>query len=139
MKWLIIGNGFLGNTIFETIDKNKNEVKISDYKNNGIDVTDDSSIEEFFQKFIPDITINCAAVSKVDIIENNSKGALEVNGYGSQKIALACKKYNSRLIHISTDSVFDGKKGMYIETDHVNPINEYAKTCLLYTSDAADE
>lgn len=131
MKWLIIGNGFLGKTIFESIDKNKNEVQISDYKNEGIDVTDNSSIQEYFQKFLPDITINCAAISNVDNIENNPNAGLEVNAYGSQKIALACKKYNSKLIHISTDSVFDGKKGMYTEIDSVHPINEYAKTkCL---------
>lgn len=127
-KILIIGNGFLGKNLHNTAIKNKISVEISDYKKNGIDVTNISSINKFFEMYCPEIVVNCSAVSQVDESEKNQKHALNVNAYGAENVAKACKKYNVKLIHISTDSVFNGKKGMYTEKDTLNPINQYSKT-----------
>ena len=127
-KILIIGNGFLGEKLHNVVIKNKISVEISDYKKNGIDVTNISSINKFFEIHCPEIVVNCSAVSRVDECEKNPKHALNVNAYGAENVAKACKKYNAKLIHISTDSVFNGKKGMYTESDKLEPINEYSRT-----------
>jgi dTDP-4-dehydrorhamnose reductase len=78
--------------------------------------------------FKPDIIINCAALTNLEQIESNSKKAYLVNAYGVKNIADVCKRNKIKMIHISTDSVFDGTQGMYSESDIPNPVNEYAKS-----------
>ena len=128
-KILIIGKGFLGNTT-SIIAKTKNfqVFEASQKSDIRIDITNIESVENAVKKTSPDIILNCAALTQVDEIEENPKNAFEVNAYGAQNIAKISSKYSSRLIHISTDSVFDGKKGNYLETDKPNPINEYGKS-----------
>ena len=78
----------------------------------------------------PDIVINCAGLLP-PLTETNPDLAKEVNTYGAIRVAAACKDHNTRLIHISTDAVFDGKvpHAPYKEEDEVgNPANEYAFT-----------
>ena len=128
VKILIVGNGFLGKNLHNIAIKNKISIEISDYKKNGIDVTNISSIDKFFEIHCPEIVVNCSAISQVDECEKNPKHALNVNAYGAENVAKVCKKYNTKLIHISTDSVFNGKKGMYTESDKLEPKNEYART-----------
>ena len=128
VKILIVGNGFLGKNLHNIAIKNKISIEISDYKKNGIDVTNISSIDKFFEIHCPEIVVNCSVISQVDECEKNPKHALNVNAYGAENVAKACKKYNTKLIHISTDSVFNGKKGMYTESDKLEPKNEYART-----------
>ena len=128
-RLLIIGQGFLGKTI-STIAETKNfEVYRGSYRNNQrVDVRKLESIENIVKKINPDIIINCAALTDLDSIEKESKNAYEVNAYGAGNISKIASKYSKRLIHISTDSVFDGKKGNYLESDKPNPINEYSKS-----------
>tara|TARA_B110000467_G_C18325238_1_gene488452 strand:+ start:1611 stop:2468 length:858 start_codon:yes stop_codon:yes gene_type:complete len=128
-KILFIGNGFLGNKI-SSISKTKNfQTFVASQKNdNIIDVRNIESVENIIRKINPDIVFNCAAITKLDEIEKNSKNAFAVNAYGAENIAKIVSKYSKRLIHISTDSVFDGKKGNYLENDNPHPINEYGKS-----------
>lgn len=128
-KILVIGNGFLGKTINSYKSKNYDIICIS--RNNSkitVDIRDIENLEKIITKINPQIIINCAALTNIDEIEKNSKEAFEVNSYGAKNIASIASKYNIRLIHISTDSVFDGKKEMYSEKDEPIPINEYAKS-----------
>ena len=125
---LIIGNGFLGDNLQKNAINQGLKSHISDYKKSGADVTNISSIEKVIEEEKPRIVINCSAISNIDIIENNPKKAFEVNATGVKNIAIICKKFNLKLIHISTDSVFDGTKKMYTEKDIPNPINEYSKS-----------
>lgn len=128
-KILIIGNGFLGNKI-SSIAKTKNfQVFVASQKSdNIIDVRNIESVENVIKKINPDIVFNCAAITELDKIEINSKNAFAVNAYGAENIAKIVSKFSKRLIHISTDSVFDGKKGNYLENDVTKPINEYGKS-----------
>jgi len=128
-KLLIIGKGFLGN-IISIIAKTKNFQVFEASHNSGIriDVRKIESVEDVIKKTNPAIIINCAAITELDKIEKESKNAYEVNSYGAQNIAKISSKYSTRLIHISTDSVFDGKKGNYLESNKPNPINEYGKS-----------
>ena len=128
-KILVIGNGFLGKSI--NLFKSENYEITCVSKNNSeltVDIRNIKSLEKIIIKTNPQIIINCAALTNVDEIEKNSKEAFEVNSYGAENIAKIASKYNIRLLHISTDSVFDGKKGMYSEEEIPIPINEYAKS-----------
>jgi len=97
-----------------------------------LDLSGDSNINHYFnnnKKF--DIIINCAAYTAVDKAEEESKLASQINHLAVKKIAEIASKQEAKLIHISTDYVFDGESGKpYTETDTTNPINVYGKTKL---------
>ncbi len=127
---LVIGSGFLGNAICNESSKSKIKTVGTHFKNKGtfVDITKIDSIEKLVQREEPDVIYNCAALTNIDEIEIDPKHAYSVNAYGAKNIATISSKYGCKLIHISTDSVFDGKKGFYSEEDQTNPINEYAKS-----------
>tara|TARA_B100000686_G_C16613283_1_gene875003 strand:+ start:20 stop:880 length:861 start_codon:yes stop_codon:yes gene_type:complete len=77
----------------------------------------------------PDVIINCAAYTNVDNAEENKSEARNVNVLGLLNIIKSSSK-NTKIIHISTDYVFDGDKGSYLENDIKNPLNYYGKTKL---------
>jgi len=128
-KILIIGKGFLGNAIFNTALKNKFQCITTKYSSEEkIDICNYDLIEKFITKTKPDYIINCAGLTNTDKIESDSTKAYEVNAYGVKNLALIANKKNILLVHISTDSVFDGNSKWYNEEKEPNPINEYAKT-----------
>lgn len=135
-KTVIIGCGFLGSKIFTILKNNEKKVigtnfqkKSDEFKN--LDITNFDLVNSFLNKEKPDLVINCAANTNIDYLEKNEKYANLINGVGVENIAKTCKKISSKLIHISTDSVFDGTKGSYKEEDSTNPINVYGKSKLL--------
>jgi dTDP-4-dehydrorhamnose reductase len=76
-----------------------------------------------------DAIVHCAAAADVDWCEHNPELASQLNARVPEEIAITCRRRNIRLIHISTDAVFDGRKdGFYSESDPSNPIGVYAKT-----------
>lgn len=89
------------------------------------DLTNSDFINNLSSKLKPDIVIHCAAVVDVDACEQDRKWAYELHVQASKVLAQA---WNSKFIYISTDSVFDGKKGLYTEKDLANPLNYYAET-----------
>ncbi|NQU86948.1 MAG: dTDP-4-dehydrorhamnose reductase [Mariniphaga sp.] len=94
-----------------------------------LDITDNKSVEDFFKKIKPGFVINCAAYTAVDKAEDEIEPATLINATAPGIIALACKKYNSKLIQISTDYVFNGKGFRpYNEEDPVDPIGVYGKS-----------
>lgn len=130
---LVIGAGFLGSHIIKEFNKSGISVTGTSFRNpkeNSIlvDVTSIDSISHCVQRIKPDLIINCAANIQLDFLENNPNLAFSINSNGAKNVALISQKNNIRLIHISTDSVFDGIKGMYSEEDIPNPINVYAKS-----------
>ncbi len=135
-KIFVFGRGFLGNYVVDEFRKHGDEVYSSrltncskdDFK---IDIRDKNLIFDVLERIKPDLIVNCVAITDLDFLEDNPEIGFEINSEGSKNIALASKKYNVKLIHISTDSLFDGEKGMYDESDHPKPINVYAKTKLL--------
>ncbi len=79
----------------------------------------------------PNWIINCAAYTKVDLAEQEKQAAYEANALGPSYLSSAAADLSARVIHISTDFVFDGEKtSPYVENDETNPMNEYGRTKL---------
>ena len=136
VRALVIGSGFLGGNIVNEFRNNEIQVIGTNYHKNSsdsihFDITNIDSIIYCVKKYSPRVIINCAANVNVDDLENNEKLAFSINANGAENIAKVCKSNKIRLLHISSDAVFDGKKGMYVEEDVMNPINIYAKSKML--------
>jgi dTDP-4-dehydrorhamnose reductase len=96
-----------------------------------LDLTDGEETQEFFQKSKPDWVINCAAYNNVDKAESDYENALMVNGFAVKNIVSVIRDSPCRLIHISTDYVFNGKSAVpYRETDKPEPLSAYGKSKL---------
>lgn len=96
-----------------------------------LDITDPNNVHAVFDSTPFDYCINCAAYTDVEQAERSPEIAYRVNAEGVKNLALACKKHQAVLIHISTDYVFDGKKKEgYLPSDTPNPINTYGKSKL---------
>ena len=93
-----------------------------------LDIRNQVALKEVINTTAPDIVINLAAMTNVDACELNPKLAGEVNVAGLQHI---CDSFSGKIIHLSTDYVFDGRSGPYKESDRLNPISTYGKTKLL--------
>jgi len=136
MKVLVIGShGMLGSDLVNRLSN------LSDQKNPGneviaadrehVDITHGEDASKFIAQVKPDVIINCAAFSNVDACETQIFEAFAVNASGARNVALAGKLTGARVIHISTDYVFDGMKNEpYLETDTPNPISVYGKSKL---------
>lgn len=94
-----------------------------------LDFEDVDSIKEIMDDYKPDIIINCAAYTSVDLAESEKEKAEKINGEAPKHLAEWCDDNDALLIHISTDYVFDGEKSSpYLESDETNPINYYGLT-----------
>jgi dTDP-4-dehydrorhamnose reductase len=95
------------------------------------DITNKQQIIDEVSFHQPIAVINCAAFTDVDGAESNQEMAFRINAEGAENIALACKQTGARMIHISTDYVFDGSSQRpYVENDATNPLNQYGKSKL---------
>ena len=132
MKILVIGkNGQLGKSIKKVL---ANSVQHNEYifvGREGLDLSKKSSINDYFKNNSFDLIINCAAYTKVDKAEEEVLSANQINNLAVAQLSVIAKKQNSKLIHISTDYVFDGESDKpYKESDSVNPINAYGRSKL---------
>ncbi len=95
-----------------------------------MDITNIDSVKNVFEENRPTLCINCAAYTAVDKAEDDGKELCKkINVDGVKNLAKTCKEYNAKMIHISTDFVFDGKKNTpYAEDDTTNPISVYGET-----------
>jgi len=95
-----------------------------------MDIVDRDRVFKVLAESSPDVVVHAAAETSVDECETSKELAWGVNALGTKNIAEASVKIGARLIYISTDYVFDGRKGLYSEEDEVNPINHYGLTKL---------
>jgi dTDP-4-dehydrorhamnose reductase len=96
-----------------------------------LDITDYSKIVSTISSIKPDLVIHAAAMTDVDGCELNPDQAFKVNALGTQNVALACRQSNAKILYLSTDFVFDGKKREpYAEFDPPNPLSVYGKSKL---------
>ena len=98
-------------------------------KRNELDISSHSELENFFENSNVDVVINCAAYTDVVQAELERDKADAANFLGVKNLAILARELGIKLIHISTDSVFDGKNSRpYIESDVTNPLNAYSKS-----------
>ncbi len=92
------------------------------------DLTDESSLGEAFAASRPHTVVLCAALTGVDYCEDYPDEAHDVNVKGPSSVAQLCREHGARLIHTSTDYVFDGEGGPYPEEAEAKPVNVYGST-----------
>jgi len=95
-----------------------------------LEITDRDATLRLVREVQPKVIVNAAALTNVDYCETHKEEAESVNVGGARNLAEAAEKNNARLLHISTDSVFDGTYGHYTELDTPNPLNHYSTTKL---------
>jgi dTDP-4-dehydrorhamnose reductase len=127
MKILVVGsNGQLGREIKRQFE---GKYKLFLHDADSLDITDINAVADAIMNVKPEIVINAAAYTNVEKAEEDCDTAFKVNAIGAENLAIICKKYDVVLVHISTDYVFDGTKGMpYDEFDHHNPLSVYGKS-----------
>lgn len=133
MKHKIIGvgiTGLVGSRIVELLPEYD---FVNASSETGVDITNYSTLVDTVEKNNADILIHFAAKTNVDSCEEDKKlgqngPAWKINVLGTENVIKACQKSGKKIIYISTDYVFDGKKEKYSEEDSPNPINWYART-----------
>ena len=140
-KLFIIGIGSLTGSKIAQLGKNDYEIsgsfnlrdpKIESINSLKFDISKNESLEKILNEISPDIIINCTALNNVDYCENHQDESKKINSDFLKDLSKISNTANIKLVHLSTDSVFDGtKKAPYLETDVTNPINVYGKTKLV--------
>lgn len=140
---LITGsNGLLGQKLVHLLrskaqhriiatSKGRNRISTSEgYEYVELDITNKKEVDGVFDKYQPHTVINTAAMTNVDACEDDKEGCIKLNVTAVEYLIEGCKKYNSHLIHLSTDFIFDGEDGPYAEDDEPNPLSFYGQSKL---------
>lgn len=144
MRILILGgDGMLGHQLFAHL-RPRHSVKVTlrkdvdcyrsyglfqhDNSYGGVDVRSLERLMEVFVDFRPDAVVNAVGIVKQRPTSKESIPSLKINALLPHQLALLCKGVNSRLIHMSTDCIFSGKKGNYLESDTSDAEDLYGKT-----------
>ncbi len=130
MKVAIIGaNGQLGADLVQVFTQHNDEVHALAHAD--IEICNRDSVAGCLTSLMPSAVVNTAAMHHVENCESDPVRAFAVNALGSRNLALVTRKLESLLVHISTDYVFDGKKGHpYVEEDIPLPLNVYGNSKL---------
>ncbi|QLJ53444.1 MAG: dTDP-4-dehydrorhamnose reductase [Candidatus Fermentimicrarchaeum limneticum] len=139
MKVLVVGgSGLLGSRVvkmfstkfetYATYTANKpprNKCELIE-----IDIRKAESVRKIMEEVRPAVVVHTAALTDVDYCEGHKREARMLNVAGTKNLIDGCGRVGASMIYISTDYVFDGKRGDYLEEDSVNPISYYGKTKL---------
>ncbi len=125
--WIAGASGRLGRALVKRFSKRvEYEVLTSDID---VPIDDRKEVIRFVKMNHPDVIINCAALTNVDYCENNPDEAYKVNAIGARNLAIAARRIDAKLIHISTDDVFNGTDVTpHNEFDIPNPTTVYGKS-----------
>lgn len=146
MRILVLGgNGMLGHRVYQKL-KNRHDtfVTLRNYKQfkeynlfqrdkviESFTVESNENIQNVLEKVHPNYVINCIGITKHQSISNNPIQMITVNSLFPHNLSLICDKIGAKLIHISTDCVFSGKKGGYKEDDFADADDLYGRTKFL--------
>lgn len=125
-KAVIFGNlGQLGVELTRVLTERGYQVFGSD--RHQLDITERQKVEDYLAKVDPEVVFNAAAHNQVDVAEQEPQTVFLVNALAVRNVALGCRQVNARLVHYSTDYVFDGTAGRpYTEDDKPHPLGAYA-------------
>ncbi|UCD84413.1 MAG: dTDP-4-dehydrorhamnose reductase [Deltaproteobacteria bacterium] len=137
MRVLITGaRGMLGSDLsLIIVGEKKHQLVETDIaelpESSRLDITWKEKVNDFIAREKPEVVVNTAGYTDVDGCEKNVELAFSVNSEGVKNLALACLKSQTFLVHLSTDYIFDGRKGMpYCEDDLPNPLSIYGRSKL---------
>jgi len=117
--------GQLGVELVRELQARRYEVRSWDRSQ--VDITDPAAVEQALAEFDAQVVFNSAAYNQVDVAEKEPQAAFLVNGLAVRNLAVACRQVDARLVHFSTDYVFDGAaRHPYAEDDPTHPLGAYA-------------
>lgn len=128
LKWAILGGeGQLGRAMAAELTKTNTEfISLSHMQ---LDITNQNDIDTLFSIELPDVVLNAAAWTNVDLAESQEKEAFLINASGPKLLAEGCAKFGSKFLHISTDYVFSGvSNSPWSESSEVAPVSAYGRT-----------
>jgi dTDP-4-dehydrorhamnose reductase len=138
MKLLLTGHaGFVAGSIVwqarndwdvHGISRSKSPEKRDGFQSYQFDLTDTNALRECFEAVQPDAVIHAAAIADIDFCESNQDDAERINFATTDELAGLCASSNTKMVFCSTDTVFDGETGMYMESDTPAPVNFYGET-----------
>jgi dTDP-4-dehydrorhamnose reductase len=130
VKLLVTGaGGMLGRAVTAVAQRLGHDVAALERAD--LDVTDAAAVQDALADVQPRALINCAAWNDVDGAEEHEQRALAVNGEGAGNLARAADAVGARVVHVSSDYVFDGRKTIpYVEDDAAAPVGAYGRTKL---------
>jgi dTDP-4-dehydrorhamnose reductase len=100
---------------------------VTTFERSQVDITEPARVEQALSSLDPAVVLNAAAYNQVDISEKDPLAAFQVNALAVRNLAVACRQVDARLVHFSTDYVFDGLAGRaYREEDETRPLGAYA-------------
>lgn len=136
---LITGaSGSLGTELCRCLDDD-NRFRVTALSHSELDITDASAVQKALERTPGDFVVNCAAYTAVDKAESEPDKCMDINVEGVRNIVDAAKKASGRLIHISTDFVFDGKAvSPYVEDAPAAPLSVYGTSKLMAEKIIAD-
>jgi dTDP-4-dehydrorhamnose reductase len=101
--------------------------EVTGWERRQVDITDPLAVERALANSAADVVFNAAAYNQVDVAEKEPQAAFLVNGLAVRNLAVACRQIDARLVHFSTDYVFDGRaRHPYAEDDPTHPLGAYA-------------
>ncbi len=148
MRVLVLGiSGMLGNAVFRAMSQSKHHIvygstrsvctrtyfpnELADNIVTGIDVENADALTRLFSDLRPDVVVNCIGLVKQLAEANDPLIALPINSLLPHRLARLCELVRARLVHISTDCVFSGRKGNYLETDEADAQDLYGRSKLI--------
>src|SRR5664280_1294313 len=117
--------GQLGNELVRELHRRRFTLSACDPSE--VDITDPAAVQNALANYDAEVVYNAAAYNQVDVAEKEPRAAFLVNALAVRNLALACRQVDARLIHFSTDYVFDGfARHPYAEDDPTHPLGAYA-------------
>jgi dTDP-4-dehydrorhamnose reductase len=128
LAWITGANGLIGNYLVRTTPKFAPHWRVLGLTRDQLDLLDFAAVRREFQKDKPQLVIHCAAISTIAEAQSNPALARRVNVEVTKCLAELAAE--AQFVFFSTDLVFDGRKGNYLETDTTHPIHIYSETKL---------
>ena len=125
--WIVGAKGHVGTALIDLIDCLKYKMFLTDADE--VDVTDRNIVHKYIASTRPDVIINCAGITDIEVCEQNPERAYAVNAIGPRNLAVEAQSIGAKLIQLSTDDVFDAEQDKpYNEFDTVHPKTMYGKS-----------
>lgn len=126
IAWVTGAGGLIGSYLVRTAPRWATQWDVRGLTRLHVDLTDEGAVRQLWRDLQPRLVIHCAAMSRTTACQQDPAAAARMNV--NTTTLLACLAADIPFVFISSDQVFDGKKGWYVETDEINPINVYGQT-----------